>query len=75
MIDMAAGLEPNPNPREMTATIHEETASVSPFGRPDWRSARAVAQKRPKLCRANNGGADDGEATGVISGSCLEPEQ
>jgi hypothetical protein len=25
--------------REQTVTVHEETASVSPFGQPDWRSA------------------------------------
>ena len=33
------GLEQDPNPREETVTLHEETASVSPFGQPDWRTA------------------------------------
>jgi hypothetical protein len=33
------GLEPNTTPREMTVTTREETASVSPFGKPEWRSA------------------------------------
>jgi hypothetical protein len=33
------GLEQDSNPREMTVTLHEETASVSPFGQPDWRTA------------------------------------
>jgi hypothetical protein len=33
------GLKQDSNPREMTVTLHEETASVSPFGQPDWRSA------------------------------------
>jgi len=33
------GLEQDPNPREATVTLHEETASVSPFGQPDWRTA------------------------------------
>ena len=27
------------NPREQTIMFHEETASVSPFGQPDWRTA------------------------------------
>jgi hypothetical protein len=27
------------NPREQTITFHEETASVRPFGQPDWRTA------------------------------------
>ncbi len=31
------GLETDPNPREMTVTLHEETATISPFGQPDWR--------------------------------------
>jgi hypothetical protein len=31
------GLETDPNPREMTVTLHEEIASISPFGQPDWR--------------------------------------
>ncbi len=40
------GLEQDPNPREETVTLHEETASVEcrfiehvPFGQPDWRTA------------------------------------
>ncbi len=33
------GLEPDLNPREMTVTLHEETAPISSFGQPDWRSA------------------------------------
>ncbi|GHO81531.1 hypothetical protein KSD_93020 [Ktedonobacter sp. SOSP1-85] len=33
------GLEQDPNPREETVTLHEETASVSPFGQPDWHTA------------------------------------
>src|SRR5262245_25605556 len=33
------GLEQDANPREMTVTLHEETASVSPFGQPDWHTA------------------------------------
>jgi len=33
------GLKQDSNPREMTVTLHEETASVSPFGQPDWRTA------------------------------------
>jgi hypothetical protein len=33
------GLIQDPNPREMTVALHEESASVSPFGRPDWRTA------------------------------------
>ena len=33
------GLVQDPNPREMRVTLHEETASVSPFGQPDWRTA------------------------------------
>lgn len=32
------GLEATTTPREMTATIHEQTASASPFGRPEWHS-------------------------------------
>ncbi len=33
------GLVQDPNPREMTVSLHEEIASVSPFGNPDWRTA------------------------------------
>ncbi len=33
------GLEQDPNPREQAVTLHEESASVSPFGQPDWRTA------------------------------------
>lgn len=33
------GLVQDPAPREMTVALHEEIASVSPFGRPDWRTA------------------------------------
>ena len=33
------GLSQDSNPREQTITFHEETASVSPFGQPDWRTA------------------------------------
>ncbi|WP_095192483.1 hypothetical protein [Pseudomonas sp. Irchel 3A7] len=32
------GLEATRTPREMTATIHEQTASAYPFGRPEWHS-------------------------------------
>jgi hypothetical protein len=32
------GVELNPGPREMTVTLHEQWASVSPFGQPDWHS-------------------------------------
>jgi hypothetical protein len=35
------GLVQDADPREMTVTLHEETASVSPFGSPEWRSAFA----------------------------------
>src|ERR1700745_4185350 len=28
----------DPNPREMPVTLHEEWASVSPFGQPDWHT-------------------------------------
>jgi hypothetical protein len=33
------GLVQDPNPREMTVTLHEETASLIPFGQPNWRTA------------------------------------
>jgi hypothetical protein len=33
------GLSQDSNPREKTITFHEEKASVSPFGQPDWRTA------------------------------------
>jgi hypothetical protein len=33
------GLEANTNPLEVTVTLHEESASISPFGQPDWRMA------------------------------------
>ena len=32
------GLENDPNPHEVTVTLHEETSSISPFGQPDWRA-------------------------------------
>ena len=32
------GLVQDPNPREMTAWLHEERASVRPFGKPDWHT-------------------------------------
>jgi hypothetical protein len=33
------GLEANTNPTEVTVTLHEESASISPFGQADWRMA------------------------------------
>ena len=33
------GLVQDSNPREMTVALHEERASVAPFGQPDWRTA------------------------------------
>jgi hypothetical protein len=33
------GLVQDANPREMTVALHAETASVAPFGQPDWRTA------------------------------------
>jgi hypothetical protein len=33
------GLEDDPNPHEVTVTLHEETSSISPFGQPDWRTS------------------------------------
>jgi hypothetical protein len=33
------GLVQDRDPREMTVTLHEQTASVSPYGRADWRTA------------------------------------
>ena len=33
------GLEADTNPLEVTVTPHEESASISPFGQPDWRMA------------------------------------
>jgi hypothetical protein len=32
------GIDLDPGPREMSVMLHEEWASVSPFGQPDWRS-------------------------------------
>jgi hypothetical protein len=32
------GMPQDPVPREQTVTLHEETASVFPFGHPDWRT-------------------------------------
>lgn len=40
------GMPQDPTPREQTVTLHEQTASVFPFGQPDWRTrfaARRVA--------------------------------
>ena len=33
------GLIQDPAPRQMTVSLHEEFASVTPFGRPDWRTS------------------------------------
>jgi hypothetical protein len=33
------GLAQDPNPREVTITLHEEGTSISPYGQPDWRIA------------------------------------
>lgn len=33
------GLVQDPDPREMTVALHEQVASVTPFGRPEWRTA------------------------------------
>jgi hypothetical protein len=38
------GLVQDPMPREMTVTLHEQLASVAPFGRPEWRSAYSPAR-------------------------------
>jgi hypothetical protein len=32
------GVPQDPTPREQTVTLHEETASVFPFGQPNWRT-------------------------------------
>ena len=32
------GIDRDPSPREMTVKLHEQWASVSPFGQPDWHS-------------------------------------
>jgi hypothetical protein len=32
------GVPQDPTPREQTVTLHEESASVFPFGKPDWRT-------------------------------------
>jgi hypothetical protein len=32
------GMPQDPTPREQTVTLHEEFASVFPFGKPDWRT-------------------------------------
>jgi hypothetical protein len=32
------GADLDPSPREMTVMLHEEWASVSPFGQPDWHT-------------------------------------
>lgn len=32
------GMPQDPKPREQTVTLHEEWASVFPFGQPDWRT-------------------------------------
>ena len=32
------GVPQDPTPREQTVTLHEEAASVFPFGQPDWRT-------------------------------------
>src|SRR5437870_395047 len=29
----------DPSPRKMTVALHEERASVTPFGQPDWRTS------------------------------------
>ena len=33
------GLTQDSNPREMSVALHAQTASVTPFGKPDWRTA------------------------------------
>jgi hypothetical protein len=33
------GLIQDPNPRAMRVSLHEERASLSPFGKPEWRTA------------------------------------
>jgi hypothetical protein len=53
------GLSQDSNPHEQTVTLHEETASVSPFGQPDWPAGLAYRlQPRPdcdrNLCRRLN---------------------
>src|SRR5260221_11737403 len=32
------GIVQNQNPRQMTVSLHEERASVMPFGNPDWKT-------------------------------------
>jgi hypothetical protein len=36
------GMPQDATPREQTVTLHEQTASVSPFGQPDWRTSFAA---------------------------------
>ncbi|HSV44355.1 MAG TPA: hypothetical protein VLJ58_01085 [Ramlibacter sp.] len=33
------GLVQDPNPREMSVKLHEEVASITPFGEPEWQTA------------------------------------
>jgi hypothetical protein len=46
------GADLDPNPREMTVTLHEERASISPFGQPDWRTLSRPTGSLLKLPRA-----------------------
>jgi len=38
------GMPQDPTPREQTVTLHEEWASVFPFGQPDWRTRFSAHQ-------------------------------
>jgi hypothetical protein len=50
------GLSQDSNPHEQTVTLHEETASVSPFGQPDWPAGLAYRlQPRPDCDRTSAG--------------------
>ena len=61
------GMPQDPTPREQTVTLHEETASVFPFGQPDWRTrfdphrvaiettGGAVVRERPDPRRSFDG--------------------
>ena len=46
------GVNLDPSPREMTVMLHEEWASVSPFGQPDWHSVSGPTGSRLKPLKA-----------------------
>ncbi len=62
------GLTQDSAPRQMTVSLREEFASVTPFGQPNWRTSF-----RPERMAIETLDGESGERTGKPAGIVLRP--